>query len=467
MEFARDVRPILADHCFRCHGPDAKARKAKLRLDLPEGAAKDLGGYLAVEPGKPGESELMKRIISRDPDELMPPPEAKKALTPKQIETLRKWIAEGGEYRRHWAFVKPRLPKPPKVKSDSRVRNPIDQFVLARLAEEGMRASPEADKATLLRRVSFDLTGLPPSLKELEEFLADASSKAYEKVVDRLLASERYGEHMTRYWLDAARYADTNGYQYDTHRSMWPWRDWVINAYNRNLPFDRFTIEQLAGDLLPNATLQQKVATGFNRNHPITIEGGVIDEEYRVEYVMDRVVTTTQTWLAMSVGCARCHDHKYDPVSQDEFYQIFSFFNSVADKGMSGFAPQLSVQSPEVLKQVADLEDELKRMRTEAEPSAADLTAWEQALSSIKADWSAHPPSPGQVISIAPKDGALTALDIKPVPNTVRVRLTPTAARTVAGRFVRVSVPGKAQYLGLAEVQVFSGDRNIAKGKKA
>ena len=468
ISFNRDIRPILSNNCYKCHGPDSAARKAKLRLDREaDSQAKRKNGTRAIVPGNLTESELIYRITTKDADERMPPTDSHRQLTPKQIELLKQWVKEGGKYEQHWSFIPPKAGPLPAVKQKNWPRNKIDHFILAQLESEEFKPSPEANKATLLRRVSFDLTGLPPSLKELNAFLTDSSPEAFEKAVDRLLASPRYGEHMTRYWLDVARYADTNGYQYDTHRSMWPWRDWVIRAYNRNLPFDQFTIEQLAGDLLPNTTLQQKVATGFNRNHPITIEGGVIDEEYRIEYVMDRVVTTTQTWLAMSVGCARCHDHKYDPVSQDEFYQIFSFFNSVADRGMSGFAPQLSVQSPEVLKQIADLDAKLKRMRAEAEPSAADLTAWEQALANIKADWSPHPPSRGLVISIVPKGGALTALNIKPVPNTVSAQITPVDTQTVAGRFVRVLVPGKAQYLGLAEVQVFSGGQNIAKGKKA
>jgi len=468
ISFNRDIQPILSNNCYKCHGPDNAARKAKLRLDREKDSKAELksGGH-AIVSGNLTESELIYRITTKDDDERMPPSDSHRQLTPKQIELLKQWVKEGGKYEQHWSFIPPKTTLSPAVKQKNWPRNNIDHFILARLESEGLKPSPEADKPTLLRRVSFDLTGLPPSLKELNAFLADSSPDAFEKAVDRLLASPRYGEHMTRYWLDVARYADTNGYQYDTHRSMWPWRDWVIRAYNRNLPFDQFTVEQLAGDLLPNATLQQKVATGFNRNHPITIEGGVIDEEYRVEYVMDRVVTTTQTWLAMSVGCARCHDHKYDPVSQDEFYQIFSFFNSVADRGMSGFAPQLSVQSPEVLKQVADLDAKLKRMRAEAEPSAADLTAWEQALANIKADWSPHPPSRARAISIVPKGGVLTALNIKPVPNTVSAQITPVDTQTVAGRFVRVSLPGKAQYLGLAEVQVFSSGQNIAKGKKA
>ncbi|MFP6901525.1 MAG: PSD1 and planctomycete cytochrome C domain-containing protein, partial [Opitutales bacterium] len=376
VDFNQEVRPILANNCFKCHGPDAKARKAKLRLDLPEGVAKDLGGYRAVEPGKPDESEMIVRITSRDPDELMPPPKSKKTLTPKQIATLRAWIAEGGEYQTHWAFMKPKRPEPPKTSDDSWIRNPIDRFVLARLEKEGMRPSPEADKATLLRRVSFDLTGLPPSLTELEEFLADDSPKAFEKAVDRLLSSPRYGEHLAHYWLDAARYADTNGYQYDTHRDMWPWRDWVINAYNRNLSFDQFTIEQLAGDLLPSATLAQKIATGFNRNHPITIEGGVIDEEYRTEYVIDRVTTTAQVWMGMSFLCARCHDHKFDPVQQKEFYQFFAFFNQVPEKGHNGFNPKIKVPAAN-----------LSRLRAELAVVEQKLKGHENAISTAQSKW--------------------------------------------------------------------------------
>jgi hypothetical protein len=380
LDFNQEVRPILADNCFKCHGPDKKARKAKLRLDLPQGAAQDLGGYRAVEPGKPDESEMIVRITSRDPDEVMPPPKAKKTLTPKQIETLRKWIAEGGEYQRHWAFVKPKLPELPQVEDNSWVRNPIDRFILARLVKEGMRPSLETDKATLLRRVSFDLTGLPPSLRELEEFLADDSPKAFEKAVDRLLSSPRYGEHMAHYWLDAARYADTNGYQYDTHRDMWPWRDWVINAYNRNLPFDRFTIEQLAGDLLTDATLDQKIATGFNRNHPITIEGGVIDEEYRTEYVIDRVTTTAQVWMGMSFLCARCHDHKYDPVPQKEFYQFFAFFNQVPEKGNSGFNPKIKVPAANISRLQAELSSAEQELKSHEHAISVAQVNWEKSL---------------------------------------------------------------------------------------
>ncbi len=298
VDFNRDIRPILSNHCYECHGPDSKQRKAGLRLDEGQGSQMELkSGVIAVVPGNLEESELIYRITTSDADERMPPKDFNKQLSENQVKLLEAWVKQGGQYQKHWSFIAPQKAQLPKVRQAKWPRNPIDYFILSRLEKEGLKPSPEADKATLLRRVYFDLTGIPPSIDQLDAFLSDNSPDAYSKVVKRLLASPRYGEHMARYWLDAARYADTNGYQYDTHRSMWPWRDWVINAYNRNLPFDQFTIEQLAGDLLPSTTLNQKVATGFNRNHPITIEGGVIGEEYRTEYVVDRVTTTAQVWM--------------------------------------------------------------------------------------------------------------------------------------------------------------------------
>ena len=344
VSFSRDIRSILSNSCYQCHGPDSKQRKAGLRLDEERDSRVELkSGARAVVPCNLEESELVHRITTNDEDDRMPPLDFKKQLSKKQIDLLRQWVREGGDYEKHWSYIPPKAASLPRVKQTSWPHNAIDHFVLKRLEDEGLKPSPEVDKATLLLRVTFDLTGLRPSLAELNAFLADDSPDAYQKVVDRLLASPRYGEHLGRYWLDAARYADTNGYQYDTHRDMWPWRDWVINAYNRNLPFDQFTIEQLAGDLLPNATLDQKIATGFNRNHPITIEGGVIDEEYRTEYVIDRVTTTAQVWMGLSFICARCHDHKYDPIPQKEFYQFFAFFNQVPEKGNSGFSPKIKV----------------------------------------------------------------------------------------------------------------------------
>lgn len=366
-DFNSEVRPILASNCFQCHGPDVKARKAKLRLDQREGATRDLGGYQAVSPGQPTESELMKRILSDDPEEIMPPPKTKKNLTIEQKEILRKWITSGADYQDHWAFVRPKKPKVPEIANEHRVKNNIDRFVLARLKLEELEPAAEASPETLIRRVSFSLTGLPPTLEEIDTFLADKAPNAYNNMVDRYLNSPAYGEHMARHWLDLARYADSNGYQYDTERQQWVWRDWVINSYNSNKPFNEFTIEQLAGDLLPKANEHQRLATGFNRNHGITIEGGIIDEEYRTEYVMDRVVTTSQVWMALTMGCARCHDHKFDPISQKEFYQVFHFFNQVPERGANGFAPKQRLTSPLAAAKKTENERKLSQLKKELE----------------------------------------------------------------------------------------------------
>ena len=333
LSFNRDIRPILSEACFRCHGPDAAARAAELRLDLREGATADLSGHAAVVPGRPEQSELVTRIMSTDPDVRMPPAEAEHQLTDDQVAKLRRWIAEGAEYESHWSLLPPVRHEPPAIQNKDWPRNPIDNFVAGRLEREGLKPSPEANKVALLRRLTVDLTGLPPTPQEIDAFLADRSPNAYEKVVDRLLASPRYGERMASFWLDAARYADTNGYQSDGKRFMWRWRDWVIESFNKNQPFDEFTVEQLAGDLLPNPTLDQLIATGFNRNHRGNEEGGIIAEEFRVEYVADRVETTSTVWLGLTVGCARCHDHKYDPITQKDFYRLFAFFNNINEPG--------------------------------------------------------------------------------------------------------------------------------------
>ncbi|MDE2680496.1 MAG: PSD1 and planctomycete cytochrome C domain-containing protein [Verrucomicrobiota bacterium] len=396
LSFNRDIRPILSNNCYQCHGPDSAARKAKLRLDREaDSRAERKGGTRAIVPGDLTESELIYRITTDDADEKMPPADSHRKLTAKQIELLKQWVKEGGKYERHWSFIKPKAVPLAKVKLKTWPRNGIDHFILARLEAEGLKPSPEADKATLLRRVSFDLIGLPPTLAQLDAFLADQSPKTFEKAVDRLLASPRYGEHMARYWLDAARYADTNGYQYDTHRDMWPWRDWVINAYNRNLPFDQFTIEQLAGDLLPNATLQQRIATGFNRNHPITIEGGIIDEEYRTEYVIDRVTTSAQVWLGMSFLCARCHDHKFDPVSQKEFYQFTAFFNQVPERGMRGFTPNVKVPAATNPELIADLTTAEQKLKALENILVAAQLQWEKTIITKRQPpmWATHKPS--------------------------------------------------------------------------
>ncbi len=325
LDYNRDIRPILADSCFNCHGSDANSRKAKLRLDTAEGAtARRKGGIVPIVPGKPEASELVARIFSTDPDEQMPPPDHPMPLIAEDKATLRQWIAEGGEYKGHWAFLKPERPE---------AEQGMDTLVASRLRDTGLRANPTATKPTLIRRLSLDFTGLPPTLNEVSTFVNDPSPDAYENLVDRLLDSPRYGERMAMWWLDGARYADSHGYQADWERYQWPWRDWVIAAFNDNMPFDQFTIEQLAGDMLPNASTSQIVATGFNRNHRINTEGGSIDAEWLVENVIDRVETTSAVWLGLTFGCARCHDHKYDPISQKEFYQFFSFFHNVPEQG--------------------------------------------------------------------------------------------------------------------------------------
>lgn len=383
LSFNRDIRPILSDNCMFCHGPDPATREADLRLD-DEQAAHD---YVLV-PGEPDESELFRRITSKDINERMPPVDSGRSLSEQQIELLRRWIEQGGHYQQHWSFIAPVRPLPPMVPVQDRVSNEIDTFVLSRLATEDLEPSNPANKPTLLRRVSLDLTGLPPTLDELDEFLADESDQAYERVVDRLLASPRYGEHMARYWLDAARYADTNGFFVDSERSMWRWRDWVIKAFNSNMPFDQFTIEQLAGDLLTDATLEQRIASGFNRNHMITEETGAIDEEYRVEYVVDRVHTTTTTWLGLTAACARCHDHKFDPVSQKEFFSLFAFFNNVPENGVGNrpgnAKPLLNLPSDQLQCQLDSVKADLAELQREVTAVGPEFTlaqsAWEESI---------------------------------------------------------------------------------------
>ena len=332
IEYNRDIRPILAENCFACHGPDSAARKASLRLDLRDAAVE----MKAIVPGKVTESELIRRIITDDKAELMPPPKSNKKLKPEQIALLKKWVESGAEYQLHWSFITPTRPVPPAVKDKAWVRNPIDNFVLARLEAAGLKPAPEADRRTLARRLAFDLTGLPPDPADVEAFVNDKSDVWYEKYVEKLLATEQWGEHRGRHWLDYARYGDTHGIHIDNFREIWSYRDWVIGAFNKNQPFDQFTIEQLAGDLLPNPTLDQRVATGFNRCNITTSEGGAIDDEYYALYARDRTETTSQVWMGLTTGCAVCHDHKYDPVSQKDFYALSAFFNNTTQKAMDG-----------------------------------------------------------------------------------------------------------------------------------
>lgn len=334
VSYSRDIRPILAARCFACHGPDKEARKGELRLDVRTAAVVDRNGSRAIVPGKPRQSEMVRRITSRDADVRMPPKETGKTLTAKQVDLIRRWIEQGAKYDRHWAFVKPTLPRLPTVRNPAWVRNDIDRFVLARLERAGLRPSPQADAATLARRVSLDLIGLQPTLDEMATFAKDVRESsfdaAYERFVDRLLASPRYGERWARRWLDLARYADTNGYEKDRPRSIWAYRDWVIDALNRDMPFDRFSIEQIAGDMLParNGDNSRKIATGFHRNTMLNEEGGIDPLEYRFYAMVDRVATTGTTWLGLTLGCAQCHSHKYDPVSQTDYYRIMAFLNN-------------------------------------------------------------------------------------------------------------------------------------------
>lgn len=324
IDFNRDIRPILSNHCFACHGPDANKRKAKLRLDVREGAV----GVKAIVPGEAEASELVRRIVHSDPDERMPPAKTKKPLDERQIELLQRWIASGAKYTRHWAWIPPVRSEPPSV-AKGWGKSAIDDFILARLEREGLKPSSEAPRRTLIRRLSFDLTGLPPTRDEVTAYLADQSPRAYENVVERLLSSPRYGERMAQHWLDLARYADSDGYHDDTKRAMWPYRDYVIRSFNANKRFDVFTREQIAGDQIPNATLEQKVGSAFHRNGPTSSEGGANPEEYRIKYAVDRVNTTATVWLGVTLQCAECHDHKFDPFTQREYYQLFAFFDQV------------------------------------------------------------------------------------------------------------------------------------------
>lgn len=332
-----DIRPILSDKCFACHGPDANKREAELRLDIAENAYKALKENPkahALVPGKPEFSEVFQRISSDDTTVMMPPPSSNLKLTSHEINLIEEWIKQGAKYEPHWAFVPPKDPGKPEIENTEWPKNEIDHFILSKLEQKNLEPNAEADKERLLKRVSLDLTGLPPTLQMMERFMADNSPDAYEKVVDQLLKNPAYGEKMALHWMDLARFADSHGYQDDSYRSQWPWRDWVIHAFNENMPYNQFVTWQLAGDLMPDATKEQLLATGFNRNHKITEEGGVVDEEYRVEYVTDRINTFGKAFLGVTLECAHCHDHKYDPFSQKEYYQFYAFFNNVKEVGI-------------------------------------------------------------------------------------------------------------------------------------
>ena len=412
IRFNEHIRPILSQTCFQCHGPDEKKRDADLRLDTLEGATRDLGGYAAIAPGHPEKSALLERITSHDKTEVMPPPKSKKPpLQPEEIELLRRWISEGAHYTGHWALQPLAKNAPPEVQQSDWVRNEIDRFVLQKLERQGVAPSPEAPKAVLLRRLSLDLTGIPPSPEETAAFLADLQPDAYERAVDRLLASPHYGERWGRHWLDQARYADSNGYSIDGARDMWPYRDWVIRALNEDMPFDRFTVEQIAGDLLPKATKSQIIASAFHRNSMINQEGGSNPEQFRNEAVVDRVNTTGTVWLGLTVGCAQCHSHKYDPISHQEYFRLFAFFNSGTDVNNTG--QTLEVLPGEVLgKPQKGVTPEVMaaaqaKVATAKQESPARQKAWLERLTSTAEPTQWHPIHPENVTTATGRDYAL------------------------------------------------------------
>lgn len=392
LQFNRDIRPILSDNCFACHGPDANKRAAELRLD-DRIAAIEAG---AIEPGQAAESELIERILSEDPEAIMPPPSTHKTLTAEQKQMLKDWIQSGAEYQPHWAFVPPEPVTVPTVQQSNWVRNPIDNFILARLESEKFSPAPEASLTTLARRAAFDITGLPPTPAQIDELLKDTSDKAYENYVDRLLQSNRWGEHRARYWLDYSRFADTHGIHFDNYREMWSYRDWIINAFNKNMPFDQFTIEQLAGDLLPNATLDQRIATGFNRCNITTNEGGIIDEEYAVLYARDRTETTSLVYLGITAGCAVCHDHKFDPLTMRDFYSMSAFFSNTTQGVRDG-----NVQNTPPIVQVP--RDDERQLVEQERDEVAKLEAQQKSLrESAKAtfeEWLKSPELVGQLLA--------------------------------------------------------------------
>jgi hypothetical protein len=418
IDYNRDVRPILSENCFSCHGFDEKGRKGKLRLDEAESAYAERNGVIRIKPGDPAGSEVWQRINSSEADEVMPPPEAHATLTAAQKEILKAWIEQGAKYAPHWSLTPPRQPAPPAITA---AMHPIDAFVRARLNDEKLRPSPEADRATLIRRLSYDLAGLPPSAQDVAAFVADPAPDAYDRLVDRLLASPHFGERMALEWLDAARYADTNGFSIDGGRHMWLWRDWVIQAFNDNLPYDRFLVDQLAGDLVPNRTEAQLIASGFQRNNMVTHEGGTIPEENLLNYNADRVKTLGEAVLGLTLACAQCHDHKFDPITQKDYFRLYAFFNTVSDKGLDGNAgvnpgPSIrartvlrSPETPELRREIAALEADL------AKPDPRVLAAWEkreQAQLAIRGrDLAVHPvkvvkvSTPNRGTGFAPEDG--------------------------------------------------------------
>ncbi len=519
VDFNRDVRPILSKNCFACHGTDAAKRARKLRLDVRSVALKQLDdGTTPLVPGDTDKSELFQRITADDDHGRMPPKKNGPRLSDAEVAVLKRWIEQGALYAEHWAFVKPQSRPLPAIKDKTWNKNGVDAWVLARLEQEGLKPSPEADRFTLLRRVSLDLRGLPPTPEEVDAFAKDTSADAYEKAVDRFLKDPAFGERWARVWLDQARYADSAGYGSDPLRTIWRYRDWVIDAYNRNLPYDQFTIEQIAGDLLPNATMEQKVATAFNRNTMTNTEGGTDREEFRVAAVKDRVDTTFEVWMGLTMGCAKCHDHKFDPVKQKEYYSLFAIFNQSADADRPDESPLLAAPTPEIETKIKEIDARIaelkKKLDTPTPEIAAAQAKWETDLKA-KAEWVVLEPqsvkteSGATLKTLADKsllaEGTnpandlytvtaktdlkqITAFRLEALPdaslpnggsgraadgNFVLSRLGVTALpagqddKAPTGRFIRVEVPGEGKLLSLAEVQVFSNGENVARTGKA
>ncbi|MEN9777343.1 MAG: hypothetical protein RJB04_1098, partial [Verrucomicrobiota bacterium] len=416
LTFNQDIRPILSDNCFSCHGLDAKKRKAGLRLDTAEGAfTPNKEGRVAIRPGDLKSSELWQRLETQDPDSIMPPPESHKTISAAQKDLLRRWIQQGAPYQKHWAFEAPRQVQPPLAAD--KASSPIDAFLADRWRREGVSLGAEADRSTLLRRLSMDLRGLPPTGAEVDAFLADSGPGAYERWVDRLMDSPQYGEQMGRHWLDVARYADTHGLHLDNERQIWPYRDWVVRAFNRNLPFDQFTVEQLAGDLLPNPSQDQLVATGFNRNNVTTGEGGAIDAEFVFRYAVERTSTTAQAWMGLTAGCAVCHDHKFDPISQKEFYSLYAFFHSAADPAMDGNAlrtpPVVPVKSEKDVQKLAEMETRIQEAEKAVEARVQSLSYTDPAT--------LNPPPPARdVETVWLEDGTPAGARVQGSPTWVK-----------------------------------------------
>jgi mono/diheme cytochrome c family protein len=513
VDYNVSIRPILSSHCFACHGPDEGSRQARLRLDVRDDAVRERLGIQAIVPGDPNNSEIVARIKSTDPREVMPPPKHGAPLSGDEIELLQRWIAQGAPYAEHWAWTGPRQEELPEVSQPDWARNEIDHFILARLDKEGLRPSAPADRHDLIRRVTMDLTGLPPTVEEVREFVEDDAPDAYERLVDRLLDSPSYGERWARVWLDLARYADSAGYGSDPLRpNLWPWRDWVIEALNRNLSYDRFTIEQLAGDLLPEATQEQLIATAFHRNTMTNTEGGTDDEEYRIEAVKDRANTTGQVWMGLTVGCAECHSHKFDPISHSDYYRFFAFFNQTEDNDQPDERPTLPLPNAEQSAEMNRLQARIEELETQYKTITplieTELAAWETGQAKGMA-W--KPLDPVRVSSIQSSSFERlpdrSVLAVGPVPETdtylveartelarvtgLRLELLPhvslpsggpgraldsgrvvlteveVAVRSPAqqpprARFVRIELPGPHRVLSLAEVEVYEGSTNLA-----